>query len=156
MIRRHDGGGCTPGVVSEGAGGVPRGQDHGHVVFLERWSRILCSHPPLQTWADWLPWSGSWWLAWVSVVNCVCLTMLMCSVVTNLLSIHPQPAANGGDETTLAAVFRVLMTYWQCLRDENVYQGRHFCCNGGHSLDFIVVFLLLTRLENVVVSGEND
>ena len=28
------------------------------------------------------------------------------------------------------------------------------CVAGGHSLDFIAVFLLLTRLENVVVSGE--
>ena len=96
-------------------------------------------------WHGWVWWPGS---------GCVCLTLLMCSVVTNLLNIHPQPATNGGDETNLAAVFRALMTYWQCLRDENVYQGRHLCCNGGHSLDFIVVFLLLTRLENVVVSGE--
>ena len=69
-------------------------------------------------WHGWVWWPGS---------GCVCLTLLMCSVVTNLLNIHPQPATNGGDETNLAAVFRAIMTYvlamsprWKCVSRETL------------------------------------
>ena len=39
-------------LVPEPTVRIPGGQDHGHVLVLERWSRLLCSHPQIQPISD--------------------------------------------------------------------------------------------------------
>ena len=48
LFCRHDGGGGITGVVSEGAGWLPRGQDQRHVLQLERRPGLLCPHTQIQ------------------------------------------------------------------------------------------------------------
>ena len=50
-----DWGGGITGVVPEGAGWLPRGQDQRHVLQLERRPGLLCPHTQIQASPHWLP-----------------------------------------------------------------------------------------------------